>query len=123
MLNVLFVLISGCLNPGSAISRPNVPTPTMTSSVSDDVQYHVLRAMMYAEDGNWIACNTHFEFAAKRRPHDPYLHLHWGDAALKLGQYKSAVRRYREALGRFGVHRSDLRVQIQFKIKEANQSM
>ena len=120
MLNVTVLLMTPCLNPGAAISRPSIqPTTTQRSTVSDEVQYLVLRAMLHAEAKNWEDCNSHFALAARRRPNDPYLYMHWGDAALKLGQHQTAVKRYKEALGRFGVHRDDLRAKIHAKIKDA----
>jgi len=119
MLSLGPFLIISCLNPGSSINRPVIPKTTATSTVSDEIQYHILRAMLHAEEANWKECNTHFELAAKRRPYDPYLHMHWGNAALKLGQNREAIHRYKEALGRFGVHRSDLRAGIRTKINQA----
>ena len=120
MLSMIVWLWFGCFNPGSAIKRPTVkPVPT-GQKVTDDVQYHMLRAMLHTHQHDWLAANTHFEMAAKMRPRDPFIFMHWGNAALQMGETQFAVDCYRDALGRFGVHRPDLRAYIQSQINTAN---
>ena len=109
MLKLMMAMFAGCVSPGTTIKRPVVPRPRQTKSIADDVLYHVIRAQLHAEDSNWNDCNTHFTMAAKRRPRDPFLYMHWGNAARQLGQTQVALVKYKEALGRFGVHHPDIR--------------
>ena len=116
MLNAAVLMLIGCFNPGAAIKRPPIKTIPSRAKLSDDVQYHILRAMLHDHENNWDAANTHFEFASKIKPRDPFIFMHWGNAALRQGKNKIAIARYEDALGRFGVHRPDLRAKIRSKI-------
>ena len=118
MLSLLWFL--ACLSPGSAIKRPVTTQIENQDVISDDLRYHVLRAMLHAHEKNWKDSNTHFGKAAKTRPQDPFIYMHWGHAALAMGHKDIAIKRYKEALGRFGVHRPDLRAQIQEAIDKAS---
>ena len=119
MLNLWFVVTIGCLHPGATIKAPPQKPTVRRTQFSEDVHYLVLRAMLHAEERDWKQCNAYFSLAAQRRPRDPFLHMYWGDAAMTLNETEIAIQRYREALGRFGVHRSDLRAEIQQKINKA----
>ena len=113
------VLFMACLLPGSAIQKPPTARSSPRVNSSEEAEYHVLRAMLHARDHDWEKCNMQYKQAARQRPRDPYLYMHWGNAALQLNQKEDAILRYQEALDRFGKHRPDLRAKIESKIEIA----
>ena len=115
MVSLLWVL--SCA-PNIIVDIPPPPPLRESSNQRNNTQrYLVLRAWHHSHNHKWEAARLSFGEAAKHAPNDPWLYVHWGDAAMKLGKKDEAVDAWSKALSLFGVRQTEERALVHQKLR------
>ncbi|MEC7985533.1 MAG: hypothetical protein VX278_10255 [Myxococcota bacterium] len=115
MVNLLFLL---ACTPTIAIDIP--PPPPLqgsTERIDTRQRYHVLRAWHASHQNRWDIAQIHFQKAVQYAPSDPWIYVHWGDAAKMLNQESDAVNAWSKALSLFGVKQTQERTLIHQRLR------
>ena len=117
---MLFLFVStlfGCQRDPIVIPRvehqkyntiPDIKTP----------HQHVLKAWYHVHRKEWSAANQWFQSAAEQTPTDPWIYIHWGNAAQKLNHTSIASQKWHEAFGLILPSEVEKRRELKQKIEE-----
>ena len=117
MLFLFVSTLSGCQHDPIIIPRvehqeyntiPNITTP----------HQHILSAWYHTHRKEWDLANQCFQRAAEQTPTDPWIYIHWGNAAQKLNHTSTASQKWQEAFQLILPSEMEKRRELKQKIEE-----
>jgi|GEM_PF-6377573 len=97
---------------------PDVIHDTLnTTSTPKQPHKEILTAWYYTHKGSWPQAQRFFQLAADKSPADPWIYIHWGDAANKVNQTAIATTKWQQAFDLLLASDVDLKRKLKHKIE------
>ena len=112
------LLLSLACAPAIVIAIPPPPPLQENRTRANTKQrYHILRAWHFSHRKQWKEARQSFEEAAKYAPNDPWIYVHWGDAARMLNKEEETVEAWSTALSLFSMKQTKERTLIHQRLR------
>ena len=119
MLVLFLFLFYGCKHDPIPISIPTVEYQTINTVPETNIPRNtILKAWYHTHRKEWTQANLWFQKAAEQTPNDPWIYIHWGDAAQKLQQTELASQKWNMAFERILPSAVAKRRELKQKIEE-----
>ena len=117
MLWMLVLTLVGC--PHEPIAIPQVEHQKYNTIPDFKTPHqHILKAWYHIHRKEWGLANQWFQQAADQTPTDPWIYIHWGNAAQKLNHTSTASQKWQEAFNLMLPSDVERRRELKQKIEE-----